>query len=116
MDVSDPVSRRCDSWSACRKTEIFPVVCSPKCSCTSPRPLLVVIIEFKAWLLAKRSVNVRGWQGILLSRSATDEAGLGTSGRVFRPNLMLETLAVYDIFGGSAHGRGGRTAPIPPDA
>ncbi|KAF9653199.1 hypothetical protein BDM02DRAFT_2144413 [Thelephora ganbajun] len=44
--------------------------------------------------LAKTLVNVRGGPEMLLSRSAADEAGLGTSNGVFRAKLMLEILAV----------------------
>ena len=54
---------------------------------------------------------------MLLSRSATGEAGSGSSNGVFRAKLMLETLAVYDIFGGYAYRRGGHMhLPPLPDA
>ena len=63
----------------------------------------------KILVLAKTLVNVRGGPETLLSRSAADEPGFGTSNGVFRTKLMLETLAVYDIFGVYTHGRGGYT-------
>ena len=56
--------------------------------------------------LAKTLVNIRGGPEILLAQSAADEPGFGTSNGVFRAKLMLETLAVYDIFGRCAHGKG----------
>lgn len=57
--------------------------------------------------MAKTLVNVRGGPEIFLFRSSTDEADLRPSDGVFRAKLMLETLAVYDIFGGYTNGRGG---------
>jgi hypothetical protein len=70
----------------------------------------------KSLALAKTLVNIRGGPEILLSRSATDEPALRASNGVFRAKLMLEILAVYDIFGGYVLGRGGHTHPLPPGA
>jgi hypothetical protein len=47
--------------------------------------------------LAKTLVNVRGGPAVLLARSLEDKPTAGTG--VFRAKLMLEILAVYDIFG-----------------
>ena len=105
------MSLRCEFWSTCRKTETFPAVSS-----NAVRWCLIQIFAgghnwAKNLALAKTLVTVRGGSEILLSRSATDEAGLGTSSGVFRAKLMLGTLAVYDIFGGYAHRKGGHIHP-----
>lgn len=49
--------------------------------------------------LAKTLVNVRGGPRVLLARSMEDKPPAGAG--VFRARLMLEILAVYDIFGTS---------------
>ena len=70
----------------------------------------------KNFALAKTLVKVRGGPENLLSRNAADGPSLGTSDGVFRAKLMLEILAVYNIFGVYAHGRGRHTPSLPPDS
>ena len=65
--------------------------------------------------LTKTLANVRGGLEIPLLRSAAGGPGFGMSNGVFRVKFMLEVLAVYDIFGGYAHGRvGGGRVHSPP--
>lgn len=95
------MSLRCGFWSTSIKAETFPAA-----PLNTPTQIFAGGHNWtKNLTLAKTLVNVRGGPETLLSRSAADEPGLGTSNGVFRAKLMLETLAVYDIFGVYAHRR-----------
>ena len=105
------MSLRCDLWPTYNTTEIY-------LNAVVPHPDLCR--RSYNWTtnlaLAKTLVNVRGGPEILLSRSAADEPGFGMSNGVFRAKVMLETLAVYDIFGRCAWEGLGRVSPFPQDA